>query len=84
MSGKSGTDAQFPSEVRQNVVNGECFPLIREQEALQSSASPNLRLLQRPLSAEDEAEDRPRDPLTRNRLNSFLTFLRAFCFVHCP
>jgi hypothetical protein len=25
MSGKSGTDARFPSEVRQNVVNGECL-----------------------------------------------------------
>jgi uncharacterized protein YcfJ len=33
MSGKSGTDARFPSEVRQIVVNCECASLTSDQKA---------------------------------------------------
>ncbi len=32
MSGKSGTDARFPSEVRRNVVNCECCSLALDQK----------------------------------------------------
>jgi hypothetical protein len=37
MSGNSGTDARFPSRVRQNVVVGECIYLLREQEVAGSN-----------------------------------------------
>jgi hypothetical protein len=37
MSGNSGTDARFPSRVRQNVVVGYCIALLREQEVAGSN-----------------------------------------------
>ena len=38
MLGNSGTDARFPSRVRQNVVVGWCIALLREQEGLSQRA----------------------------------------------
>jgi hypothetical protein len=37
MLGNSGTDARFPSKVRQNVVVGWCIDLLREQEVAGSN-----------------------------------------------
>ena len=37
MSGNSGTDARFPSKVRQNVVVDWCIDLLREQEVAGSN-----------------------------------------------